>query len=116
MNEKDTDSHSVLSISFPHPHPPHPMRSAVPATRSSARIEARHGSHLPGWTVPTGNNDERRLMQALIAHLQVAEDIDDARLYRFLFQESDAINSDLKTVKVFRRIRAKLGTLQVPFL
>ena len=92
------------------------MRSTVTATRSSARIEARQGPHLPGWTVPTGNNDERRLMQVLLAHLQVAEDINDARLYRFLFQESEAINNDLKSVKVFRRIRAKLGTFQVPFL
>jgi hypothetical protein len=43
------------------------MRPAVTATRTSARIEARQGTTLPGWTVPTGNNDERRLMQAMIA-------------------------------------------------
>ena len=115
---KDTDSHSVLFIycknSLPHPH----MRSAVTATRSSARmIEARQGSHLPGWTVPTGNNDKRRLMQALLAHLQVAEDIDDARIYRFLFQESEAINNDLKTVKEFRRSdQGQTGNISHPIL
>jgi hypothetical protein len=94
------------------------MRSAVTATRSSARIEARQGSHFPGWTVPPGNNDERRLMQALLAHLlQVAEDIDDARLYRFLFQESEAINNDLKTVKEFRRRdQGQTGNISRPIL
>jgi hypothetical protein len=90
------------------------MRSAIPATRNSARIEARQT--LPGWTVPTGNNDERRLMQSMIEHLQVTDEIEDARLYRYLFQESEAIRNDLRTVKVFRRVRAKLATYNVPFM
>ena len=92
------------------------MRPAATATRTSARIEARQGTILPSWTIPTGNNDERRLMQALIAHLQATDNIDDAGLYRYLFKESDVIRNDLKNVKVFRRIRSQLAGFRVPFM
>ena len=86
------------------------------ATRTSARIEARQGTSLPGWSTPTGNNDEQRLMQALIAHLTATEDIEDVRLYCYLFKESAAIKNDLTTVKVFRRIRAQLASFRIPYM
>ena len=91
-------------------------KSTVTATRTSARIEARQGSSLPGWAIPTGNNDERRLMQALLDHIQATDDIDDTGLYRYLYKESEVIRNDLKTLKVFRWIRAQLASFRIPYV
>lgn len=47
-------------------------------------------------------------MQAMLVHIQVTNELDDAQLYRYLFQESETIKNDLKTVKVFCRVMAQL--------
>ena len=87
------------------------------AKRTSARIEARQqGLTLPQWKVPQGNNEEKRLMQGMLKHLQETDEIDNAGLYRYLFREADTLANQLHLVPVLRKVRARLAEFDVPYM
>ena len=81
------------------------MKPAASQTkRTNTRFEAKQqGCTLPQWIVPKGSNEEKRLMQGMIKHLQETDDIDNMSLYRYLFREADAIANQLHLVPILRK-------------
>lgn len=86
------------------------------ATRTSARIVAKQGLNLPRWKTPTGNNDEKRMMQAMVKHLQETDEVDNVALYKYLFREAEIVKTQLHLVPVLRKVRARMAELEAPFL
>ena len=89
--------------------------TASQAKRTSARIEAKQQGHtLPQLKAPKGSYGEKRLLQGMIRHLQVTDDIENAGLYRNLFREAEVIPNQLHLVPVLRKVRARLAEFDIP--